>query len=95
MNDFDKDKFKEILICAGEIYSKTITKPMMRMYFDALSEFTIEQVGESFGKHVKDTRHGSFFPKPADIRRGIIGEALSPSEEFRQYLRSQGREVRF
>lgn len=95
MTDSDKENFREIMSTLCELYSKKISKTMLRMYFECLKEFTIEQVASSIMEHLNSVKHGSYFPKPSDIRRGIVGEAVSPSEEFRQYLRSQGREVRF
>lgn len=95
MDNSDKENFREIMATLCELYSRKISKTMLRMYFEALSEFTIDQVALSIGDHLKSVKHGSYFPKPADIKRGIVGDAVSPSEEFRQYLRSQGREVRF
>jgi hypothetical protein len=69
MKDIDKVKFQEIMLGCGEIYNREITKPLLSIYFSALNDLSIEQVIASVGVHIKDTKHGSFFPKPCDIIR--------------------------
>ena len=95
MVEQDKDEFREVIKVVCELYGKTVSQTMLRLYFGTLQQFTIEQVKQAIGEHISDKKGGSFFPKPADIIRKIEGEDLSPSEEFRQYLRSQGRKVEF
>lgn len=77
MNDSNKREFSEILLAMGEIYNKTVSKTLLRMYFDDLLSFSIEDVRKSFKKHRLDPKSGAFFPKPADIVRNIDGEQLS------------------
>ena len=69
MKDIDKVKFQEIMLGCGEIYNREITKPLLSIYFSALNDLSIEQVITSVGAHIKDTKHGGFFPKPCDIIR--------------------------
>lgn len=95
MTEHDKEEFRETMKLICELYSKKISRDMLRLYFDNLSQFSIDQIKDAIGGHISNKKYGSFFPKPADIKRQIEGETLSPSEEFRQYLRSQGKEVRF
>ena len=74
MNDNDKKKFQEIMMAAGEVYSREITKPLLKIYFSALSDLSIEQVSNSFMQHIKSPdQSGSFFPKPAEIIKRATG----------------------
>jgi len=80
MNEQDKKKFHELMVGAGEVYGKDITKPLLSLYFNALEDLSIEQVSHAFTSHVKSTgKEGTFFPKPADLIRQIKG-----SEEDRK-----------
>lgn len=81
MNDSDKERFKSLMVGAGEIYGKEITKPILQIYFQALIGYSIEAVSDSFSKHLVDSDHGTFFPKPADLVRHL--EANKPSCEAR------------
>jgi hypothetical protein len=74
MQESDKGQFRELMVGAGELYGKEITKPLLRIYFNALEDLSFEQVEQSFTKHTKSTdQAGSFFPKPADLIRQING----------------------
>lgn len=74
MQNSDKSSFHELMLGAGELYGKEITKPLLRIYFNALEDLSLEQVEQSFTKHTKSTdQAGSFFPKPADLIRQING----------------------
>ena len=81
MQDSDKNNFKELMTGIGELYSKEITKPLLRIYFTAFSKLTIEQVNDAVAGHITDTSTaGTFFPKPADIIRQITGTDKQRSE---------------
>lgn len=74
MQEQDKAKFQEVMLGAGEVYSREITKPLLKIYFTTLIEFSIEQVSQAFFNHMKGTDNSStFFPKPADIVKQIRG----------------------
>lgn len=74
MQETDKNSFHELMLGAGELYGKEITKPLLRIYFNALEDLTIEQVTHAFSAHIKSTdQAGTFFPKPADLIRQITG----------------------
>ncbi len=72
MKDLDKVDFHELMIGAGETFGKDITKPLLRIYFNSLEKFTIEQVTIAISKHLQDPKHGSYFPKPADLIRQMV-----------------------
>lgn len=71
MIDQDKNEFKTQMIGLGEIYPKEITKSLLMIYFQALTEYSIEDVKIGITKHLVCQKHGGFFPKPADIIRNI------------------------
>ena len=74
MNDTDKQQFQEVMLGAGEVYNREITKPLLKIYFTTLINFSIEQVSQGFFEHMKGTGESStFFPKPADIIKKIQG----------------------
>lgn len=83
MNVQDKGHFQSIMIGAGELYSKEITKPLLQIYFQALQSYTIEQVSSAFTAHMVDTKHGTFMPKPADLVRLIDKDKPNPEDKAR------------
>lgn len=80
MLDSDKDQFKMLMVGIGELYGKEITKPLMRIYFSALTNYSLEQVESGINAHTMDSKHGSFFPKPADIARHLQTDEVSTEE---------------
>ena len=73
----DKQSFKELMVGVGELYNKEITKPLMRIYFQALENHSLADVERGLSAHTMDAKHGSFFPKPADIVRHLQTGDLS------------------
>lgn len=73
MNQLDKQSFAELMIASGEMYNKSISKELMAMYFDCLVNYSIKEIKDGLNKHVLDSNHGTFFPKPADIVRSMDG----------------------
>jgi len=79
MIESDKDNFKELMVGVGELYGKEMTKPLLRIYFGALEDYTVDQISRALTAHVKSTsKAGTFFPKPADIIRQLEG---SPEDQ--------------
>ena len=73
MLDTDKQEFRSMMMAAGEVYGKEITKPLLQMYFAALNALTIQQAQSAMMAHMQNPDNGQFFPKPADLLRGVIG----------------------
>lgn len=67
----DKLEFSEALMSTAEIYNKILTVNLFQLYFDNLFKFPLEDILKAFDKHIIDPKHGTFFPKPADIVRNI------------------------
>jgi hypothetical protein len=81
MNDSDKKEFAELMVGSGEMYNKQVSKSLMQIYFDALKDLSIKEINHGFSKHSLDAKHGSFFPKPADIVRHLQVEHQSCEEK--------------
>lgn len=83
MNNNDKSHFQNIMVGAGELYSKEITKPLLQIYFQALQGYNIDAIAAAFTAHMVDTRHGTFMPKPADLVRLIDADKPKPDDKAR------------
>lgn len=81
MQDSDKDEFKMLMIGIGELYNKEITKPLLRIYFSALTDYSLSLVEKGINVHTMDAKHGTFFPKPADIVRHLQVDEPSAEEK--------------
>lgn len=73
MQDQDKAAFRDMMMAAGEVYGREITKPLLQMYFSALAPMSIEQAQSAMMAHMRNPDSGQFFPKPADLLRGVVG----------------------
>lgn len=73
MQEQDKAAFRDMMMAAGEVYGREITKPLLQMYFAALSQCGIDQVQGAMMAHMQNPDSGQFFPKPADLIRHISG----------------------
>lgn len=73
MIDQDKAAFRDMMMAAGEVYGREITKPLLQMYFAALTQIGIEQVQGAMMAHMQNPDSGQFFPKPADLVKQMTG----------------------
>ena len=94
MTDLDKEDFKMLMVGIGELYGKEITKPLMRIYFSALTDYSLIEVEQGINKHALDPKHGSFFPKPADIVRNLQTSDLSAEDKAELAWAQVLREIR-
>jgi len=97
MDDSNKTEFATLYYALGEYYEKNVSKELLMMLFDDLMEFTINDVKGGAKAHRADPKHGTFFPKAADIIRHLQTGKLSTGEkaelawaEVMQRLRSSG-----
>lgn len=67
----DAAEFAELMAVLSETYDKPFSKPKARIYFNALEQYHIEQVKYGINCHLRDPKHGTFMPKPADIIRHL------------------------
>ena len=80
MDNSNKKEFAQTLSAVGEMYDKKISTNLMKMYFDSLIDYSIGDVKSGLSKHSLDPKHGTFFPKPADIVRNIAGQQQTPTD---------------
>lgn len=81
MIDNDKKEFKGLMIATAEIYGNVeMTNIKLQMYFQTLASLTIQEVKHGLSEHMKDHKHGTFFPKPADIIRHVQAKEVSAED---------------
>lgn len=81
-NDFEV--FRTRLMAAGELYDKKVSPALLDMYWQALRGLSLDEFSQGMNAHAVDPKHGTFWPKPADIVRGI--QASMPSTEDKAQL---------
>lgn len=81
MDNSDKQEFAKVFYAMGEFYDKSVSTELLSMYFDDLIGLSIEEVKHGAKCHRQDPKHGTFFPKPADIIRHLQTGKLSTEEK--------------
>lgn len=94
MIDSDKTDFKILMVGVGELYNKEITKPLMRIYFSSLTKYSLDEIERGISEHAVDPKHGTFFPKPADIVRHLQTAVLSAENKAELAWAQVVREIR-
>jgi hypothetical protein len=74
MDQSDKIRFAKIMAGMADNFRDTITKDGMRMRFEMLSTFTIEEV-EAAAKHIMATRKYTKMPPIAEFLEAMNGRA--------------------
>lgn len=70
MTQQDRGAFAEAWTIAAETYREPMSAARMEAYFTLLADLTLAEVKGALQAHMLNSE---FFPKPADIRRGIQG----------------------
>lgn len=73
MQTCDVKIFSGLMAGVGELYNKTISAALTKIYWLTLKCYEIEDVQHAFNAHIHNPDCGQFFPKPADIVRFIEG----------------------
>lgn len=73
MEATDRAAFARAMLAVGEIYGKKISAQQTELYWQTLSQYSIEDVESGMHRHIADPDGGQFMPKPADIIRQIGG----------------------
>ena len=81
MDESNKKEFATIFYAMGEFYDKQVSKELLLMYFDDLIEFSINDIRLGAKSHRQDPKHGTFFPKPADIIRHLQTNKISTEDK--------------
>lgn len=81
MDNSDKQEFATTFYAMGEFFDKKVSTELLLMYFDDLIELSIQEVKYGAKCHRQDPKHGTFFPKPADIIRHLQTGKLSTEQK--------------
>jgi len=73
MHTADMNKFAQLITTIGELYGKSISKPLMEIYWQALKRFELSDLQRALQAHANNPDSGQFLPKPADVVRYIEG----------------------
>ena len=76
MQSTDRVKLYEALNGLSELYGKELSDGALKLWFDALVRFELNEITAGLTRHVNDPDTGQFFPKPADVVRNIEGGKL-------------------
>jgi hypothetical protein len=80
-NRDEKAAFQEMLNRVHMVLGKAEPDNLVvRLYWDTLRNYTLEDVREALNRHLADVDVGMFVPKPADIIRNIQGNTSTQSE---------------
>lgn len=97
MDNSDKQKFAQLFYGAGAYYDKNISEELLRMYFNGLLQYSIEEVEQAINMHMQDADRGRFFPKIADFTHKLKKHELSAEEraeiawaELERKIRTEG-----
>ena len=94
MDDSNKKEFATLFYGTGELYDKPVTKNLLQLYFNALKTFSMDEITTGVNAHMMDAKHGSFFPKPADIVRHLQTGDLSAEDKAELAWAQVVREIR-
>lgn len=75
----EREAFSKMLIAIGQIYGKTISPLMVKLYWQVLAAYLFPEVLRALETHVQDPDVGQFMPKPADVIRVLKGDSQSQS----------------
>jgi len=93
MNDNDKKEFAEIMYALGENFNAQVTKPGLRIRFEALKQYSMEQVRAACVEVVRNRKfHG--MPNVAEIVAAIgdrtEDRAVAQAHKVIECIRSYG-----
>lgn len=77
MNDQDFDDFVNAIGTLAELYDKKLSPSLLKMYFQALSQFDIVQFQAAVGNAMMTMK---FFPKPVELIELITGGPSSTAD---------------
>lgn len=75
-NSSEKKSFTSAFLIVADMCGKEVSEDLINFYMKSFSKYSLENILMALSKHTKDHKHGSFFPKIADIMRH-----LEPSKE--------------
>lgn len=73
MTDDDKREFWALLKGVHDFYRVDASEFAARVWWQACSRYSLEQVTKAFDAHLLDPKSGQFMPKPADLVKQLQG----------------------
>lgn len=74
--------FTAVMEACCEYYGrKELSEAAMMIYFRALEDYSLAEVQHGISVHLRNRETGQFFPKAADIIRGIEGDSESTADQ--------------
>ena len=87
MIETDLAQLAERLDSLSEYYQRDPLRPMaVKIYFNALKAYGIEQIDDAVTMHLQDSESGKFYPKAADLIKHLEGGELMPSSRLRSSI---------
>ncbi|RLV58033.1 hypothetical protein D5018_19390 [Parashewanella curva] len=71
MTEQDKAEFAHVWCASWSLYDKVVTDDVLSMSFEALCQYSIEQIKSALSHHIRSTSAGQFAPRPADVIKHI------------------------
>lgn len=76
----DKKRFVSFLVACAEVYGREVGEGALGIWWEALRAYSIEEVEEAFGRHLRSPDVGQFMPKPADVLRMLEGTSVDAAQ---------------
>ena len=89
MTKNDKLEFAKAFTACYMAFDKDPNTEQMHVYFDLLSDYSVDDVCSAFRAHIKDPDRGRFFPKVADLVYQITGTEKQQGESLEQQAELQ------
>ena len=73
MNKENFNEFRTVLLGIGEMYDKPISKSLGELWWQLMTDISIEEFKHAVSAHMNDPDQGMFMPKPANIIKQVSG----------------------
>ena len=83
MRNEDAAGFKELMTAVFAMYEKSISSPVLRIYWSALVDYSLADIQRAASMHAKDPDAGMFLPKPANFIRHIDGPGRATDKQIK------------
>lgn len=81
MQDTDKAAFAALICGVAEYYSKTLSKPVIRLYWEGLKQYDYQAVEKAIWDHTQSPDDkGKFMPKIADVAQYFQGRTQDQAQ---------------
>ena len=77
MTNQDRTRFAKAINSAALLFDRTLSDPVIDLYFRALEDLPIESVEAAIMRSIQEN---TFFPKPAELRQVVLGSVADRAE---------------